>query len=217
MLESFLSALIILGVLVDPLGHAAVFAALTEGRPPEEIRSIAKRSALIAGAVLLFFGLMGAWLLRQIGITLDAFRISGGILLFVIAFRILMGHHDRESINGKSSAYAGLHGDISVFPLAIPLLAGPGAMTAVILLMGKVQHWGEGLGVYAALAVAMLVAYFCMAMVERIKKLFGPSGIVIITRLMGILLAALAIQFVVDGLHGFMPTTIPAVPAVQAK
>jgi multiple antibiotic resistance protein len=217
MLESFLSALIVFGVLINPLGHAAMFAALTEGRPPQEVRSIARRSALIAFSVLFAFGFLGAWLLRQIGITLDAFRIAGGILLFTLAFRILMGHHDRESISAKSSVYANMNGDISVFPLAIPLLAGPGAMTAIILLMGKVQHWTQGLGVYLALLAAMIVAYVCMAMVERIKKLMGPSGILIITRLMGILLAALAIQFIVDGLHGFMPAAVPVPPAVLAK
>lgn len=211
-MESFLSALVVLAVLIDPVGHAAVFAALTENRPRKDVRSIARRSALIATGVLFFFGVAGAWLLRQVGITLDAFRIAGGVLLFVIAFRILMGHHDRDSIAAKSSVYAGMPGDIAVFPLAIPLLAGPGAMTAMILLMGKVKGWGEGASVYAAMLIAMGVAWVCMEMVERIKRLFGPSGIVIITRLMGILLAALAVQFVVDGLHGFIHTVAAISP-----
>jgi multiple antibiotic resistance protein len=83
--------------------------------------------------------------------------------------------------------------------------------------MGKVEHWGQGVGVYLALGVAMVVAYICMAMVAHIRKLVGPSGIVIITRLMGILLAALAIQFIIDGLHGFMPTTVPVPPAALTK
>jgi multiple antibiotic resistance protein len=176
-----------------------------EGRSSEEVRATAKRSAIIAGGVLFFFGAFGAWLLKQIDISLDAFRISGGILLFVIAFRILMGHHDRDSIASKTSVYAGMNGDISVFPLAIPLLAGPGAMTAMILLIGKAHGWLEGIAVYAAMILSLFVAWLCMESVERIRKLFGPGGIQIITRLMGVLLAALAVQFIADGVRGFWP------------
>lgn len=201
-MESFLTALVTLVVIIDPLGTAAVFGALTGGMERAGALKIARKAVLTGAGVLLFFGLVGAWLLAQLGITLEAFRIAGGLLLFVTAFRMLMGHHDQQDINKDNTVYSD-RSDIAIFPLAIPLLSGPGCITAIILLMGKASAWDEkGLVLLAAL-LAVFSAYVSMAAVARLKAVLGAGGIQIIARLMGILLAALAIQFIADGASGF--------------
>lgn len=203
-MDLFLSALVTLIVIIDPVGTAAVYAALTSNAPPEKAHGIARKSTLIATCVLLFFGLFGAALIKSLGISLEAFRIAGGILLFVIAFRMLMGHHDQHNIEQKTSVYSppqnGGGGDIAVFPLAIPLLSGPGCMTAMILLANQSPAWGDRALVFIAMLLAMLTAYFSMLAAGRVIRLFGEGGIQIMARLMGILLAALAVQFIADGL-----------------
>lgn len=201
-MEPFLTALVTLIVIIDPLGTAAVFGALTGGMEKAASLNIARKAVFTGAGVLLFFGLVGAWLLTQLGITLDAFRIAGGLLLFVTAFRMLMGHHDQQDINKDNTVYSD-RSDIAIFPLAIPLLSGPGCITAIILLMGKADTYGEKGLVLLAMVLAVGSAYIAMAAVERLKKLLGAGGIQIIARLMGILLAALAIQFIADGARGF--------------
>jgi multiple antibiotic resistance protein len=208
-MELFLSAFVTLLVIVDPLGTAAVYGALTGPATREEAHAIARKATLIATGVLLFFGLFGAMLIAQLGISLEAFRIAGGILLFVIAFRMLMGHHDQHNIQDDKSVYsmpAKAKGEIAVFPLAIPLLSGPGCMTAMILLTNSSPSWNDRAMVFVAMLLTMLIAYACMLGVGRVMKIFGEGGIQIVARLMGILLAALAIQFIADGVKalGFL-------------
>jgi multiple antibiotic resistance protein len=198
MMEPFLSAFVTLIVIIDPLGTAAVFAALTQGREPEHVEKIARKATLIAAGVLFFFGLFGATLIKQLGISLEAFRIAGGLLLFVTAFRMLMGHHDQPEIESQTSVYKD-HSDISVFPLAIPLLSGPGCMTAMILLTNQSDAWQDKTLVFIAAALALALAYIAMRVVEWVMRTIGASGVQIIARLMGILLAAMAVQFIADG------------------
>ncbi len=204
-MELFLSALVTLTVIIDPLGTAAVYGALTSITPAERARAIARKAVTVAALVLLSFGLFGAPLIKQLGISLEAFRIAGGILLFVIAFRMLMGHHDQHNIENEKSAYSP-RGDVAVFPLGIPLLSGPGCMTAMILLTNQSPDWSDKALVFAAMFAALAGAYFSMLAVSRIMKVFGEGGIQIIARLMGILLAALAIQFIADGVKGMIQT-----------
>ena len=202
-MELFLSALVTLVVIIDPLGTAPVFGALTHARQPSQERMIARKAALIALCVLVFFGLLGGALLRQLGISLDAFRIAGGLLLFVIAFRMLMGDHDASALRQPGALYAD-RSHLAVFPLAIPLLSGPGGITAMILLTGRVRDWaGEAL-VFAALACAMAAALLAMLLSERLRKIMGVGGMVIAARLVGILLAAMSIQFIIDGMRSVM-------------
>ena len=199
-MELFLPAFVTLVVIIDPLGTAVVFAALTHALAPREGRVIARKASLIALCVLVFFGLLGGALLRQLGISLDAFRIAGGLLLFVIAFRMLMGDHDASSLKQPGALYAD-RSHLAVFPIAIPFLSGPGGITAMILLASQARDWqGEAL-VFAALACAMAAALACMLLSDRLKRVMGASGMVIAARLIGILLAAMSIQFIIDGVR----------------
>ncbi|MDX1921991.1 MAG: MarC family protein [Alphaproteobacteria bacterium] len=202
-METFLSALVTLTVIIDPLGTAAVYGALTASLAHSEAEAIAKKSCMVGAGVLLFFGVMGSVVLSMLGITLDAFRIAGGLLLFVTAFRMLMGDHDQQNIQKDGSVYSD-RGDIAVFPLAIPLLSGPGCITAIILLTNKSHAWFDQLQVYAAMALAVIASYVCMKAVQRLKTVLGSGGIQIMARLMGILLAAMAIQFIADGAKGLI-------------
>jgi multiple antibiotic resistance protein len=190
-MELFLSALVTLTVIIDPLGTAAVYGALTGGMTNNQAEAVARKACIVGFGVLLFFGLMGSSVLAMLGITLEAFRIAGGLLLFVIAFRMLMGDHDQQSIQKDNSVYSD-RGDIAVFPLAIPLLSGPGCITAIILLTNTSHAWLDQLQVYTAMVIAVVVSYLSMKAVHRLKTM------------MGILLAALAIQFIVDGVRGII-------------
>lgn len=207
-MELFLSALVTLTVIIDPLGTAAVYGVLTTAMSSEQARAVARKAVTVAALVLLSFGLFGAALIKQLGISLEAFRIAGGILLFVIAFRMLMGHHDQHNIEDDKSAYStrAERGKVAVFPLAIPLLSGPGCMTAMILLANQSPAWSDRGIVFAAMFTALAGAYFAMLAANRIMRVFGEEGIQIIARLMGILLAALAIQFIADGIKGMIQT-----------
>ncbi len=202
-MELFLSALVTLTVIIDPLGTAAVYAALTAAMTQERAEGIARKASMVGGGVLLFFGLMGSWVLTMLGISLEAFRIAGGLLLFVTAFRMLMGDHDTQNIQKDGSVYSD-RGDIAVFPLAIPLLSGPGCITAIILLTSQSHALMDQAQVYAAMVLAVLSAYGSMVAVQRLKAVLGVGGIQIMARLMGILLAAMAIQFIADGARGML-------------
>jgi multiple antibiotic resistance protein len=158
---------------------------------------------MVSAGTLLFFGLFGAWVLQNLGISIHAFRIAGGLLLFVTAFRMLMGHHDQQNMRDDNSVYAD-RTDIAIFPIAIPLLSGPGCITAIILLTNKSSEWLDKGVVFLALAVAMAATFLALMAAARIKALIGAGGIQIGARLMGILLAALAIQFIADGAKGFL-------------
>lgn len=202
-MEFFLSAFVTLTVVIDPLGTAAVYAALTATHTPAQAQNIAKRASVLGTFILVFFGFAGAFILKNLGITLDAFRIAGGLLLFVTAFRMLMGHHDQNNLQKDSSVYRG-GSDIAIFPLAIPLLSGPGCMTATILLMNKSPDLAHQLTVYAAIITSGALAYIAMRGAAQLAKLLGHGGIQITERLMGILLAALAVQFIADGAAGLI-------------
>ena len=162
-------------------------------------RRIAIKAGIIAIILLIIFGFIGAWLLGKLGITLSAFRICGGILLFVTAFRMIMGYHDPDQLESEKSAY-GRDDNIAVFPLAIPLLSGPGCMTAVLLHMtanpGDIASKGA---VIAAIIAVEIVAIGLMLSSKKLIKIIGETGNSILARVLGILLAALAVQFVVDG------------------
>lgn len=194
-----LTAFATLFVVIDPIGTAPMFVALTQGMPPRTRRKVALRACAIAAVVLTVFGLFGTGLLDTIGVSLDAFRIAGGMLLFLIAVEMLFGRRTerREKQQGDADH------DPSVFPLATPLIAGPGAMAAMILLTtGNSAGWLGVLEVHLVMlgVVGMVLVLFLLAGV--IERLLGRTGTLVVTRLLGMLLAALAVQFVLDGLRG---------------
>ena len=201
--DTLVSALVALLVVVDPIGLAPIFLALTEGMTNAARRRVAVRAGLIALCVLAGFALAGRWLLAQLGITLPAFRIAGGLLLFAIAFEMVYGRRsDRQSRTAEQAAHEDHAKHIAAFPLAIPLLAGPGAITATLLLTG--QTGGNpallaALLVVIAIVIGIVLIVFCLAV--PIARVIGTTGNLVLSRLLGIILAALAVQFVIDGLR----------------
>jgi multiple antibiotic resistance protein len=198
--EFFISALVTLLVVVDPLGLVPIFTSLTARLPAPARRQAAIRASLIAFLILCGAALIGDWLLRQLGIGLPAFRIAGGLLLFSIASEMVFGVRIvREAQTAEAAVDEQVH-NIAAFPLAIPLMAGPGAITAVILLAGR--GYGDPVrlgGLLAVIAIAMLACLIAFLLGTRVSKLLGVTGNVVLERLLGVILAALAVQFVIDG------------------
>jgi multiple antibiotic resistance protein len=201
-LDFAISALVTLFVVVDPVGLAPTFLAITEGLPRAARRSVALRASVIAGAILIGTALLGDWLFRALGISLPAFRIAGGLLLFAIAFEMVFGVRMRREGQAAEQAIEEHVRNIAAFPLAIPLLAGPGAITATVLLAGRAA--GNMLLTGFLLAVVVLVAvasFTAFIFADRISRLLGLTGNIVLSRVLGVLLAALAVQFVVDGIR----------------
>lgn len=195
-----ISAFATLFVVVDPIGLTPIFIALTQGIAPAQRRAIAIRATVIALILLTLFTFFGEAVLGFIGITMPAFRIAGGILLFLTALDMLF---ERRTKRREDQAEVDHPPDPSVFPLAIPLIAGPGAIASMILLAGETSGalgMAAILGVMAAVLLLALLLFLSAGMIERA---LGQTGITVTTRLLGMLLAALSVQFVLDGLKAF--------------
>lgn len=216
LLDTALGAFVTLFVIVDPIGLAPLFVALTAGSDAATRRGVALRALAVAAGVLALFGLAGEILLETIGVGLPAFRISGGIMLFLLALEMLFER--RTERRGKSAERAmpgaerdpsddtdapGLARDPSVFPLATPLIAGPGAMATMILLTAKAESPAEEAVVYACLALVLALCAPVFLAAGLIERGLGPTGVTLVTRLFGVLLGALAVQFVLDGLADY--------------
>src|SRR6202044_3069834 len=205
-LDFAITALVTLLVVVDPIGLAPTFLAVTEGLPRRARRDVAVRASLIAGAILIGTALLGDLLLRALGISLSAFRIAGGLLLFAIAFEMVLGVRMRREGQAAEEAVEEHVRNIAAFPLAIPLMAGPGAITATVLLAGRAGRDLLLIGLLlAVVAFVALASFFCFAAAGRISRLLGLTGNIVLSRLLGVLLAALAVQFVVDGIRALIP------------
>ena len=190
-------------VVIDPIGLAPVFVALTQGMAPKKRKAIALRACVIAFVILSLFGLMGESVLSFAGISMPAFQIAGGILLFLTAFEMLFElRGKRRSDKGEESEEDDR--DPSVFPLSIPLIAGPGAITSMILLTNEVQNniW-QLTGVFCAMFIVVLTVMVLFMLATLIEKILGKTGILVVSRILGMLLAALAVQFILNGLTGF--------------
>jgi|ERR1700722_1926390 multiple antibiotic resistance protein len=204
-LDFAISALVTLFVVVDPIGLAPTFLAVTEGLPRRARRNVALRASIIAGAILIGTALLGNWLFGALGISLPAFRIAGGLLLFAIAFEMVLGTRMRREGQAAEEAVEEHVRNIAAFPLAIPLLAGPGAITATVLLAGRAA--GNLLLTGLLLAVVVFVAASCFiafVLAGRISHMLGLTGNIVLSRLLGVLLAALAVQYVVDGIRALL-------------
>ncbi|HEX5079938.1 MAG TPA: MarC family protein [Geminicoccaceae bacterium] len=206
MIDVVVHAFTTLFVVIDPLGLVPLLLALTVGMPAVARRRMALRGVLIAAIILLGFALLGDPLLGLLGIGLPAFRTAGGVMLLLIALEMVFERRiGRRSRSADELRDVGGHADISVFPLAIPLLSGPGAITSIMLLTA--QYEGDVAAQAAVIAVLLVVMALCAGIflfVEPIERLLGPTLTLVISRLLGILLAALAVQYVFDGLrHAF--------------
>ena len=193
-----ITAFATLFVVIDPPGLVPLFIALTRGMDTQQRRAMALRACLIAAALLTMFGLAGEAILGFIGISMSAFRIAGGILLFLTALDMLF---ERRTTRREGQTADEDH-DPSVFPLAIPLIAGPGAIASIILLIG--QGGGDVAATLAVLGLTwamILVTFLFLLASPPLERMLGRTGTIVITRLLGMLLAALSVQFVIDGIR----------------
>lgn len=198
------SALVTLLVVVDPIAVAPIFLAITEGLTRRARVHVAWRASLIAALILIAVAIGGDWLLRQLGISLPAFRIAGGLLLFSIAFEMVFGvRNERQARSAEQAVEEHTRvRTLAAFPLGIPLLAGPGAITATVLLAGQAGGRGPHFAaLVGAIVVVALASLLSLLAASRIAKLLGVTGNLVATRLLGVVLAALAVQYVVDGVR----------------
>jgi multiple antibiotic resistance protein len=201
MLELFLSAFIALFVVIDPPGCAPIYAGLTKGASAAQARSMALRATMIASVILLIFALFGQQLLGALHIELNSFRIAGGLMLFLIALDMVFEKRTqrREERAEKVKATPEIE-DVSVFPMAMPMIAGPGSIATIMLLTARAKGTDETLVVLGALGAVMLLTLLALVAAGPLMKLLGARVEAVITRLLGVLLAALAAQYVIDGL-----------------
>jgi len=203
-MELLFNALITLLVVIDPVGVAAAYSALTLHSSRGERARIARKGVLIAAGILYFFALTGNAFIAALGITIPAFRIAGGILLFFLAIdMILVRESGMRSATEGEKAEADERREITVFPLAIPLIAGPGAITSVVLLMGGA--WRDpwiAAGMLGVIGVALAITFVTLRLAGLLTRALGLTGTHVVGRVLGIVLAALAVQFVLDGMRG---------------
>lgn len=207
MVETLVTAFVTLFVVIDPLGIAPIFASITPKDTAPQRRQIAVKGVIIAAVILVAFALGGQLLLTALGIGLPAFQIAGGLLLLLLSIDMVMVRHSglRETTPGE--AEEGIQrSDVSVFPLAIPLIAGPGALTSIVLLMGEARHDLVAQALVLAVMLAVLViTLICLLVTGRLIRLLGQTGINVVTRVFGIIMAALSVQFILDGLGAVWP------------
>jgi multiple antibiotic resistance protein len=206
MIELFTTAFVTLAVIIDPPGCAPIFASLTSGTDAAHRRRMAIRSTMVAWCILMFFALLGEPLLETLGISLSAFRIAGGIMLFMIALDMVFERRTER----REERVKEIHGtpeseDISVFPMAIPMIAGPGSIASIMLLTARAEGTAEWLIVLAAMTSVIAITLLALLAAGPLMKLIGAKLEAMITRVLGVILAALAAQFVIDGLERSLP------------
>ena len=201
--ELFISAFVTLFVVIDPPGCAPIYAGLTKEASPSQARNMALRATMIGAIILVVFAFFGEALLGALHIELDSFRIAGGLMLFWIAFEMVFEKRTQRRTEraDKVSADPEIE-DVSVFPMAMPMLAGPGAIAAIMLLMNEADTAAETLEVFAALGSVLLITALALIAAGPLIRILGDKVEAVITRLLGVLLAALAAQYVIDGLRG---------------
>ena len=206
MIELFGSALVTFLVIIDPPGCAPIFASLTRGTSPPHRRTMAIRSSLIAWAILMFFALLGKPMLQALGISLGSFRIAGGIMLFFIALDMVFERRtERREKRAEEIERTPETEDISVFPMAIPMIAGPGSIASAMLWVSRADTIFDIAVVLVAITVVMLITLVTLLAAGPLMRLIGEKVEAMITRILGVILAALAAQFVVDGLKQSFP------------
>lgn len=202
MTELFISAFVTLFVVIDPPGCAPIFASLTNGTPASHRRAMAIRSVLVAAGILFAFAIVGEAFLGALGISLDAFRIAGGIMLFMIALDMVFEKRTERRENRAQDVIAQPeHDDISIFPMGIPMIAGPGSIASAMLLTARSNGMHESLIVMGALAAVLALTMICLLLAGPLMKMLGYRLEAMITRVLGVILAALAAQFVIDGIR----------------
>jgi multiple antibiotic resistance protein len=206
MIELFTSAFVTLLVIIDPPGCAPIFASLTRGADAAHRRKMAVRSSLVAWSILIFFALLGQPMLKTLGISLASFRLAGGIMLFIIALEMVFEKRTQRR-ETRAHELEGTPGadDISVFPMAIPMIAGPGSIASIMLLVGRADGPVEWAIVLAAMTLVIVLTLLALLTAAPLMQMIGAKLEAMITRILGVILAALAAQFVIDGLKQSFP------------
>ncbi len=203
-----LVALSAIFVVVDPLSVVPIFIAMTPGDTQQKRRAMALRACITGATLLTTFALFGALIFRFMGITLGAFKFAGGILLLLTALDMLRAQASRTRSSPEEQREGEAKDDIAIVPLAVPLLAGPGSVATTMVLMSKGPGFWVGIPVIIAIVITFVASYFMLAAAGYVDRVLGKSGNAILQRVMGLLLAAIAIQFAVDGLHDLVPEIV---------
>jgi multiple antibiotic resistance protein len=191
-------AFLTLFVVIDPIGLGPIFVTLAGNRSPKEQVRIARQAILVAGGIMLAFALGGPLLLSYLGISIEAFQVAAGVLLFKIAVDMVFAQRERETEVEEKEAQ--LREDISIFPLAIPIIAGPGTLASILILVNEANAYSFGLIIVLAIAgIVLLIAYTLLCLSARLARLLGQTGINVVTRVLGVLLSALAVQYIANG------------------
>ena len=202
MIELFISAFITFFVVIDPPGCAPIYASLTSKAPPRDRRNMAIRAIFVAAIILLVFALFGEQMLGALGISLDSFRIAGGVMLFLIALEMVFEKRtERREDRAQEIIGDPEIEDVSIFPMAMPMIAGPGSIAAVMLLTSQNDGIDNALVILGALGAVLLLTLFGLLAAGPLMRILGNKVEAVITRVLGVLLGALAVQFVVDGLN----------------
>jgi multiple antibiotic resistance protein len=202
-LELFISALVTLAVVIDPPGAAPIFASLTTAASAAQRRAMAWRATIVSALILILFAAVGEPFLGALGISLEAFRVAGGILLFLIAADMVFETRTRRREERAERVRADQAEDVSVFPMAMPMIAGPGSIAAIMLLVGRASTPAELAAVYLALLLVLAATLVAMLAAGPLMRRVGSRIEAMITRLLGVILAALAAQITLDGLKAF--------------
>ncbi len=193
-------------VIVNPIEATMIFVTLTADMNALEKRHIYRRTTLVAFSLAILFSLAGEFVLRIFGITVDSLRVAGGILLFLVAIDMLRGVRQQKKVTEAELRDANQREDVSVFPLAIPLLTGPGAITTVVVLMGAASTIAEKVLVLLAIVLTFVITLFVLRFSEYIDQALGVTGIMVLTRIMGLILGAVAVNFVATGVWNLYRT-----------
>jgi len=203
-LDLFLSAFAVLFVIIDPPGCAPIFATLTHGTSRKHQNTMAFKSVIVAAIILFSFAYAGEFVFAKLGISLDALRIAGGIMLFIIGLNMVFEKRTEKREDRAEEALETIEDpeDISVFPMGIPMIAGPGTMASLLILMAPTSNWHQELAIMAALTAVLLITLLSFLIAGPLMKLMGKTFTNVLTRVLGVLLATLAAQFVLDGIKG---------------
>jgi len=203
-LSLFLVSLSAVFFVVDPIGVVPLFLAMTHKDPPEKVRSMALRACLVGCGLLCFFALFGGIVFKLMGVTLSAFRVAGGILLLITALDMLRARTSETRTSPGEAEEGATKDDIAIVPLAVPLLAGPGAIATVMVLMSKGDGVLSGVPVVISILITFIVSYFLLRAAVLVQRVLRQSGVAILQRVMGLILAAIAVQFIAEGTRALM-------------
>lgn len=201
LLSIFIVALPAVFFVVDPIGVVPIFLSMTRGDSPAKVRSMAAKASLVGGALVLAFAIFGGLIFKVFGLTMGAFRVAGGILLLMTALDMLRAQRPGTRTSEQETREGAQKDDIAVVPLAVPLLAGPGSIATVMVLMGRGDGWVTGIPVLVAIVVTFIGAYLLLRAAPLVQRVLGQSGVAIVERVMGLIIAAISVQFMAEGVR----------------